>query len=538
MRNALPAEVEVVSTRDGVRYVLPPQTGIPRGVGVLLLIFGLIPLAMGLWFGSLVLRTFDDPFPFNLFVLLLLVVPVFFGLVGLALLFLGAFFLAGRTEIELTRDSLSAAMRVGPFRWRGRRYRNQVLQLNVERLRSTATEALPVNGTLVAECDKGRRLSLAFSHPESLLTTLADHVAQQWAEIGGEPPLPVRHVGGTPSPSRSWRRSQVSALAEGSGCARVFNYAFFGAFFVAGCTCLCLIGTALVRGDPDNHLQGDFPFKYLWGLFPIPFLAVGAGGLLYHLRRRSRGGLSPEQQAAGPVATVDSPHDALPTIPSLATTPGTELAHRVPWSDSPVVGVVLFLVLLLICSGVLTPMVYNVLQMVRIGKNVLDAVLSSGFFLLFLGVVWVLLVGAVIHNWRQWRLGQPIVELSACPLFPGETYDIMFSLPETMRLSGVTVTILCEEEARYREGTDTRTETRCTYREELVKRPGPEAWTLPPSEGRHRFRVPPGAMHSFETSNNKIRWLVRIERKAAGAFTVNFKHDFPLLVHPPQGGRA
>src|SRR5262249_31198403 len=132
MNDALPAELEVVATADRARYVLPRPPGVPGCIGPLLIGFGLFPLVMGVVFIVLTLRVLAAPFPFNLAIVPLLIVPSAFVLIGLALIFLGAFFLAGRTEVELTGDALSAAMRVGPFRWRGRRRRGQVLRLTVE----------------------------------------------------------------------------------------------------------------------------------------------------------------------------------------------------------------------------------------------------------------------------------------------------------------------------------------------------------------------------------------------------------------------
>src|SRR5262249_60836321 len=98
-----------------------PAPGIPRIIGAGLIGFGMFPLVMGVAFIIFALSLLNTPFPFNLFVLLMLVVPSGFVAVGLGLMFLGAFFLAGRTEIELAGDTLSASMCVGPLRWRGRR---------------------------------------------------------------------------------------------------------------------------------------------------------------------------------------------------------------------------------------------------------------------------------------------------------------------------------------------------------------------------------------------------------------------------------
>jgi hypothetical protein len=528
---ALPAEVEVSAIAGGVRYVLPPATGIPRPVGPLLIGFGLIPIGMGASFMALSLGILEAPFPFNLFILFVWLVPIAFVLIGLALTWLGAFYLVGRTEIELTRDSLSGAMRVGPFRWRGTRRRGKVLHLALELSRSDDEALQPASCQLTAECQGARRLVLAHGQSNSTLAAVADHLSQRWMETGGKASLPVQEVEPGASSLRAWRRAPANRLAANAGCAMLFNYFFFGIFLAAGCLCFGLIASALVRGDPGNNLQGKFPIKYLWILFPFPFIAVGAGGLIHHLRERSLVGLSPELKAAsGSKADgmAESPRAALPMIPEVVTTPGSMLAHRLAWSDSPGLAVVGFLVLLLMCSGILTPVVYNVIGVLRVG-NLIGPAVMAGFFVLILGLFWVLLAGSLVKNWRLWRLGQPIVEISSHPLYPGETCEVQFSFPGTMRLDSLELTILCEEEVRFQEESDTHIQTRCVYRQMLDdSQPGVS----------HRFQVPTGAMHSFEAPNNKVRWLVRIEGQTAGMFGVKFKNAFPLAVHPPREGGA
>src|SRR5262249_25638256 len=146
----------------------------------------------------------------------------------------------------------------------------------------------------------------------------------------------------------------------------------------------------LIAGDPGNKLQGSFPYKYLWALFPLPFIAVGACGLLHHWRQGPTVELSPEQKAGELTGgdTGGAPAAGLPTVPEVVTTPGSELSHLVPVRESAGATAVGFLVALLICSGVLTPLASYVVWAVRTSK-LSTSVLMSGFCIFFFGLMWV-----------------------------------------------------------------------------------------------------------------------------------------------------
>src|SRR5262249_13887887 len=93
------------------------------------------------------------------------------------------------------------------------------------------------------------------------------------------------------NPSRRWRsRSGCFVLA--------FASVFCGGFLLAGVFAAVMIVSDLLAGDPNNNLEGDFPWKYLWALFPLPFILVGAGGFIALWFSRRTLGQSPEQQRA------------------------------------------------------------------------------------------------------------------------------------------------------------------------------------------------------------------------------------------------
>ena len=70
---------------------------------------------------------------------------------------------------------------------------------------------------------------------------------------------------------------------------------------------------------------------------------------------------------------------------------------------------------------------------------------------------------------------------------------------------------MCEEAATYRQGTNTRTETRQVFRQELFRREDFEIEAGCPSRRSSTSTVPAGAMHSFKADHNEINWTLVVE---------------------------
>jgi hypothetical protein len=262
---------------------------------------------------------------------------------------------------------------------------------------------------------------------------------------------------------------------------------------------------------------------------------------------RTRAGRSPEQQAAeaggrrdeGPKG-ASSPE--APTLPALAPGSGTTLSCRLSPREPAGCAVVGSLFLLLLCSGVLTPLAIYLARALPGGRlqgvAFTHGTITAGIVALILGGMWLALFVGLVKHLLLWRLGQPVVEIAPHPLHPGEKYQLFLSQPGPLRLTAVSVTLVCEEEATYVQGTDTRKETCLVYSEKLAEH---EALLIErdyPWEVRHQSRVPDGAMHSFNAEHNKVSWMVRVEGQAP--LRPRFRHDFPLVVCPPRQreGRA
>jgi hypothetical protein len=515
MADSLLAQIEVIDTADGVRYRLPgPPSAGSRRMGWSLAAFGLVSVGVAVAFLAGWLRLFGGPMAVLFVSVPLVVLAVVVGLVG-------SYCLAGRAEIELTADFLTAVMQVGPIRWSGKRLRKKIHRL---KLFCPQTET-PTWGWLAAEGDGLQPLMTAFGYRHDLLAALAGDLARRW-----DPPLEIVQAGR--ESSRGWRRKVPSAAAPGAACLSIFSYLIFGSFLVLGCLLFCVMAGTLIAGDPQQSIQGTPPGMLLLLLFPLVFIAVGAGGLFYQWRQRGKVERSPEQTALPRRSAA-----TYPTVPEVAAEPGRELRHRLEWAESPAWALGCFLVLLLVCSGILAPSLFGVVSAVRAGVKLgegapaiafFGALCSGGFSLMFLA--------CVVYHLRIWSVGKPVVETSAHPLWPGATCDVLFTFAGPLRLARLDVAILCEESATWDEHSEANSggETSRVHREVLLHATDLVIFRGWPLRLRHRFTVPPGAMHSFEANSNKVKWLVRVEGRTRGLFGVRFKHDHLFQVLPQE----
>ncbi len=131
-------------------------------------------------------------------------------------------------------------------------------------------------------------------------------------------------------------------------------------------------------------------------------------------------------------------------------------------------------------------------------------------------VIGTALLGSAVHRMMaEKKLGPPIVRVSVFPLLLGESFQVEFRQPVkgTGRHEGVTMTLAMTEKATYRRGTNTYTVTHESFAQQTqAVSPG----TFSPGQdlvGVATFEIPTESMHSFEESNNKITWSMKIHTK-------------------------
>lgn len=290
-------------------------------------------------------------------------------------------------------------------------------------------------------------------------------------------------------------------------------------------------------GNPEVAVlvrQSDW---WLWLVFTVPgsFIVIGTGGLVYTLvhwgksaeRRALIAKRSEERILFGLAATHGEEFPSVPKGADLTNSPGTRLRYRLPMTRSPGWILTGSLAFCLLWNGIVA-----VFVAMALGGHLSG---DPDWFLTALLVPFVLIgLGAIYYFLRQLLLatgiGPTFVELSGHPLIPGESYRAFLSQTGRLTIHALHVALVCEESTTYRQGTDTRTETREVFRRRVFSRERFEIERGLPFEVEFDLEVPAGAMHSFAAQHNEINWTLVVEGDVAN--WPDFRRAFSLIVCP------
>lgn len=280
---------------------------------------------------------------------------------------------------------------------------------------------------------------------------------------------------------------------------------------------------------------------WVWLVFTVPvsLLVIGLGGLLYVLlhwgksaeRRAAMAQRVQEHDLFGGAGNGDRLFPFVPHGSDTTNSPGTRLKFRLPMATSP--GWALFgtLALCVVVNGIA-----SVLAVYAVGAH-LDAH-PDWIFTLFAVLCIVLGLGSIVVFLRQLLaatgIGPTRVEISDHPLHPGGQYRLFLSQSGRLAVNALRVSLTCEEAVTYRQGTNTRTETREVFQQELLRREHFAIRGGLPFEAECDLSVPAGVMHSFKADHNEINWSLAVEGEMAG--WPNYKRSFSVVVCPSPGG--
>lgn len=304
--------------------------------------------------------------------------------------------------------------------------------------------------------------------------------------------------------------------------------------------------------DPDRVVLQRGGNWWIWLLLviPVPFITIGAGGLVYTImnwrtssERRAASLRSKRRKptvvgdddrvaASGEADSLSAAQSELPTVPlaeNLTNSPGTHLAYRLPMSSESswrLLGAVLFCVL---SAGVTTACVW-----LAIAAHVrADADWLLDISILPLGGVTAWSVSLVARQWTVSNaVGPTMIEIADHPLFPGETCELMVLQSGRLAVEWLEVTLVCTEQASYQQGTDVRSESSVVWRERVLRCERFRIDDDQPFQRKCLATVPGGAMHSLCCPSNEIRWSI-VVRGAAEGWPV-FERCFPIVVYPPR----
>jgi hypothetical protein len=218
----------------------------------------------------------------------------------------------------------------------------------------------------------------------------------------------------------------------------------------------------------------------------------------------------------------------VPDIRIINESPGTHLAFRLPIGNQPIfslVGLMLFTMAWFIISvGI---MFHSFIYPAENGSDQIIGVVFRG---LFCGVG-IILFGSVMRRlFLAFRLGPTLLEISDHPLYPGRKYRVLLQQSGILRFNHFSVDLVCEEIARFRQGTDTVTNRKDVFRQTIFSRNDFETTPDLPLHQEFFFQLPIEAMHSFRCENNEILWKIDLYAQFVGKSEI--RRECPMVVRP------
>jgi hypothetical protein len=268
--------------------------------------------------------------------------------------------------------------------------------------------------------------------------------------------------------------------------------------------------------DPDDPgesvIERGWTREMWWGLFPLPFLAFGLGGLLFGHR------LMTQQPGVGPEASATTQHAGTLSTSGIARGP---LVLKPENSPAAAFGVALFACLF--WNGITGIFVAQVVSSFLDGDpEWFLAVFMTPFVLIGL-----FLVGATGYTFLTLFNPRPELTLSrsAAPL--GSLVQVRWTFRGSVRRIGTfTLSLTGEEKATYRRGTDTTTDAQAFFEHVFYEADHP----LHIATGEAEFEVPADSMHSFAAPNNQIVWSLNVHGDIPWWPDVSL--NFPIEVTP------
>lgn len=272
--------------------------------------------------------------------------------------------------------------------------------------------------------------------------------------------------------------------------------------------------------DPASAvLNRDFTSTLWFGLIPLIFALVGGGGLYSTLRGKMPGTTS---FASAPVSvravTSTARRDSAGWVPDEAGF-DADAPRTLQPATSPKAKLIGLLVVSVFWNGIVSVFLFN--------QTWSGAGLFMALFLLPFVAIGLGLIGGVFYQGMALFNPRPRLTVSRGVFRPGDTIELTWDFTgRTDRLQHLTLRLEGREEATYRRGTDTVTDKETFARIPILDTADPVAMRA----GTTRLAIPPGAMHSFRSANNKIVWSLHLHGKIPRWPDV--KEEFPCEIAP------
>lgn len=148
-------------------------------------------------------------------------------------------------------------------------------------------------------------------------------------------------------------------------------------------------------------------------------------------------------------------------------------------------------------------------------------------FLSIFGLIGLGIFAAAVHQFLALFNPRPTVQATSSAARLGESLEVRFSFAgRTQRIQRLQISLVAEEVATYRRGTDTHTDRHSFHETVLLETSDPALMRT----GAVTLAIPANSMHSFDAPNNKILWKLVMHGEIPRWPDV--KLDFPITVLP------
>jgi hypothetical protein len=333
---------------------------------------------------------------------------------------------------------------------------------------------------------------------------------------------------------RLWQKKRGDRRTGSRLAGNVGEAVFFGILFLLGAISLAVVITSQAMYPTPEVYQFGFGF-WLMVLVMASFALIGGIGVVWSALYA---GTSAERRSAlvKHAAGMELISEAMPTslefpnVPRdayLTNSPGVKLKYRLPTEQAQMWRLGLLALIFLVTTGVTSVLVVIVVNEHLAGK-------PDWFLTLFAAPLIVATLWTVRYFFselrRQTRFGPTCIEISSHPLRPNSECEIFVSQAGRLSLKSLVLSLVCEEEATYSQGTDIRTETRVVARQEVLRQEATRIEDGAPLECHGTLVVPDHVMHSMQSGHNSIRWKLTIVGKSERSGTM--RRSFPVIVYP------
>lgn len=271
----------------------------------------------------------------------------------------------------------------------------------------------------------------------------------------------------------------------------------------------------------QSLLERELGWWALFALFPLPFIAVGLGGLWWTFKKRSKAKATSNSdnklgRRSSSIRHSATGSDKFHSSARKEFSPG---GSRIKW----------------VFGSIFIALFWNGITSVFVWQAVQSWIKGNGewFLTIFITPFVLIGIGLILHIfYRLFALFNPSPKLSLTPgeITLGQSAKLKWNVSSgAQRINHFAIYLVGEEEAEYRRGTDTVKVSSIFYEQALIDTQDPRK----SSTGSTKIELSPDAaniMPSWKSHNNRIKWSLQVKGKIS--FWPDVSDSYEVQVTP------